>query len=70
MELSTLDFSHAHAEADPELRTAFYKQLISALSTSGFAKIVNHGIDEDLIEQAFGWVSCNRRAKLLPWMIL
>lgn len=37
--------------------TAFYKQLISALSYSGFVKIVNHGIGEDLIQEAFGWVN-------------
>lgn len=57
MELSTLDFAHAHAEADPDLREAFYKQLISTLSESGFVKIINHGIGEDLIQEAFGWVS-------------
>lgn len=57
MELSTLDFAYAHAEADPDLREVFYKQLISTLSESGFVKIVNHGINEDLIQEAFGWAS-------------
>lgn len=57
MELSTLNFAHAYAEADPDLRDAFYKRLISTMSESGFVKIVNHGIGVDLIQEAFGWVS-------------
>ena len=57
MELPTLDLSHAHAEANPDLQKAFYKQLASALSGSGFVKLHNHGIGPDLIQEAFEWVS-------------
>ena len=56
MDVPILDFSLARRGTNPKQRQAFHDQFIRALSHFGFVKLVNHGLDESLICEAFDWV--------------
>ena len=56
MALSTLDLS-LFVDGSKSQRYDFASNLRQGLARHGFLKIVNHGISEEEISEAFTWVS-------------
>ncbi|KAI9807844.1 MAG: hypothetical protein M1825_005149 [Sarcosagium campestre] len=50
-----IDFSTWLQDGSPEARQDIAHQLASACRQVGFVYITNHGVDADLVEQAFDW---------------
>jgi isopenicillin N synthase-like dioxygenase len=50
-----VDFANWTPEATPEQRLNIAKELADACHNVGFVFIINHGVQPDLLEQAFGW---------------
>lgn len=55
MELQTFDLGKF--EGSSEDRLALYDQIREHFATFGFAKFVNHGIQDVVIDKAFQWVN-------------
>lgn len=47
----------------PAERLQYSKSLLEQLSKNGFARIRNHGIDSQRVEEAFEWVSFQRNSQ-------
>lgn len=60
MDVKTLDFS-LFSNENPHEQQIFAKELVRTLSQLGFVKLVNHGIPESMLHEAFEWV-CSLRA--------
>lgn len=56
MELQRLDYTEL-SSSDREIQQAADRQLYTALSQLGFAKITNHPIARPVVEDLFSWVS-------------
>ncbi|KAI9797073.1 MAG: hypothetical protein M1833_005678 [Piccolia ochrophora] len=54
-EIPVVDFSRWTQDGSYEDRMTVAKQLISACRQVGFVYIINHGVDRDLLAEAFGW---------------
>jgi isopenicillin N synthase-like dioxygenase len=54
--LPRLDLSH-YLHGSPTKRKQFAMGLTESLKAHGFAKVVNHGLSEDHIQQLFQWVT-------------
>jgi isopenicillin N synthase-like dioxygenase len=57
MALPTLDFSLFRNASDPQAKEVFCDQLKNSMTNLGFVKLINYGLDEDLIAEAMEWVS-------------
>lgn len=55
MELPTLDLSRYCEQGNTE--AAFYDQVLEQCSKYGFVKFIGHGIEDNLVAEAFEWVS-------------
>lgn len=56
MEIRTLDMSKL-TSGTHDVEKEFCGDLVNCLSYQGFVKLRNHPIPEDIIEEAFIWVS-------------
>lgn len=55
MEVKTLDFS-LYSRGSDEERALFVSQLLDSVTTNGFAKLINHGVPDEFVKEAFNWV--------------
>lgn len=53
--LKTLDFSKFLHGSDDE-RTELAYELVNSFKQHGFAKLINHGVDDDQVSELFQWV--------------
>ena len=53
--LPIIDFADWKSESTAELRYEIGKKLANACHSVGFVYIINHSVDPDLLEEAFGW---------------
>lgn len=53
--LPRLDFSQ-FLKGDERTRERFCQELVSCMKDYGFVKLLNHGISEEKVEEAFEWV--------------
>lgn len=53
--LRTLDLSH-FTKGTKEQRQQFVEELLASFDETGFAKLVNHGFDEQKLNDLFTWV--------------
>lgn len=56
MKIPTLDASDFLAGSESQ-RNRFASDLVDSFVRTGFVKIVNHGIPEEMIDDLFKWVS-------------
>lgn len=56
MQLPSLKLS-AYIAGSESQKEAFCKELFTALSTSGFVKLTDHGFSKEIIESLFHWIS-------------
>ncbi|KAK3173122.1 hypothetical protein OEA41_006451 [Lepraria neglecta] len=66
MDVPILDFSLSREGVEPNKQQAFHDQFIGALSYFGFVKLINYGVDESLIYEAFDCASTEKRYFALP----
>lgn len=53
--LPLIDFSRF--TSSPEERLAVSKELVKAFKEVGFVYLINHGIPQEMVKEAFDWVS-------------
>jgi isopenicillin N synthase-like dioxygenase len=53
--LPIIDFARWGSESTVEHRLAVAKELADACHNVGFVFIINHGVSQELLEEAFGW---------------
>lgn len=54
MHVKTLDFSKF--QGSESARLEFSRELLEGFKNEGFVKLINHGFDEEAINQLFKWV--------------
>jgi len=54
--VKTLDFGQ-FLNGDPTSQRQFCEEIVNALCSVGFVKLINHGISDEEVDEAFEWVS-------------
>ena len=69
MDIPTLDASTFSSGSDAQ-RAKFAADLVDIFSRQRFVKLVNHGVNDDIIRELFDWVGSVLNLQRVDWLTL